>query len=539
MSKVLFISEKDAANVELGRIAAEFKRRGYDVEVFAPFYDENVLRPFKGVIKKSITSLTKEDVDSSEMIFCATLSALYFPEYMFTVKKPIYTYNYLINRQINWGGDVCFCPAYNVIRSDYEGMMNNSFVGIGDPKYDNIRKTNKKHNRITFIDSGHYPFSDIGKRAIAQMILDCCHTFSDMELYVKPRFLENDAIHTHENKVHLYNVIRDVSGGKIPTNLVLPSRHVDLDKAISMSDTVICMYTTAFVSALVAGKGLIVLDDVPSEDVYDIREKTFIRIRDCIKESNALTSVRDVIKVLPDGKRAGQSYVDSLLEESEGVARKIVDVCEFLNKNYFKKGCIPHKYVANYKNYVETVKEQPLYSWEDRISDRCHDFVFFKSMSLMDFHMLATPDIEYVEKKIRQLYSIDGTINRDGFHLFWQDKNIIRDSCVIRMSKVLCEDYIDAGILLNSYYLRKHYDEIRNFPRRDVSAFNLFRALIAVEDDEYDKNATARKQLIEFYSKTYDRQYIKEITDMSGNRQKATDLAKQLNISDRPIIVQK
>lgn len=520
--KVLMITEKDAANISLACIANKFIKLGNHVDIYAPYFEAQLLCHFdKSINSAPISELTKNTVDNCDIIFCSTLSGIYLPEFVFMAHKPVFTHNYLMNRQINWGGDICFAPTKQTVKSDYDEYLNYSYIGIGEPKYDDVKNIKNTEKRFLFIDSGHYPFSYEGKKELARTLLHICQRYPDYEMIIKPRFLPGDRVITHRNNIHIYDVIRQEAEGKLPSNLVMLNYHEDLDLLISKSSTVICMYTTAFVGAVLAGKGLIVLENLKTTDVYDIRHKTYMRNRENIAASGALIDYKHVDRLLPEGAKGTDEYLDFLLDEKDNVADKICETCKYLYDEFYRKGLFPEKIDSTYKRYKNEYAVAKEMTWEKYVSQRCYDYILFKSLILIDFHVKSKLDISYVLERSNEYFNDNGLIEADMFRRFMKDVNAIRDNCIIQNRDIMLQDDIDAGILLNSYYLQKRYDEIRRFTIRHIAAFDLFRAFTAMEDLKENNKSVAKEHLILYFSKSMGREYNLEISDMPNNKFKA------------------
>lgn len=516
---IVMITEKDAANTSLACIANKFYEHGDAVAVFAPFYNEQVLRWFDRRINiYHIEQLTKEFIDSCDFVFCSCLSSIYLPIYVFSAKKPIFTHNYLMNRQISWGGDVCFVPSVATTASDYDGYLTYSYIGIGDPKYDNQTSIVTKNKRFLFIDSGHYPFSVEGKRELSKTLLHICDKYPDYELWIKPRFLPGDRVVTHKNNIYLYDVIMDEAKGKIPSNLVMMNYHEDLMKLINESTTIICMYTTAYVGAIVAGKGLIVLENLKSTDIYDIRENTYMRNRENMIGSGALVDYKDVDKLLPDGIKSDERYLNYLLEERSNVAEKICETCTWMVDHFYSQNRFPVQFNSTYKEYMDVVEADANMTWEKYISRRYHDYILFKSLILIDFHVKSKLDIAYILNRAKAYNGDDGIIRESEFEKFLSEANSIRDNCLIQNASTLLEDRIDAGILLNALYLRKEYQKVKEFTIKDIAAYDYYRALVALEEGTKEETEFAEAALRRYFFKVSNRQFCLEISDMSNNR---------------------
>ena len=331
--------------------------------------------------------------------------------------------------------------------------------------------------------------------------------------------MPGDKVITHRNNIHLYDVIKEECKGDVPTNMVMLDHHEDLKHLINISCTVISLYSTAFVGAVVAGKGLILIDNLPNTDVYDIRHKTFMRNRENMLMSGALIDYTKVDELLPCGVKTSKEYLDYLLEEKENVSDKICETCEYLFDNFYSKNRFPKQKDSTYKNYKNDYVLNKDITWKKVITQRCEDYILLKSLILIDFHINSKLDISYVLDSASDFLNNSGFIDKDKFIHFFDDPNNIRDNCIILNHDVLLQDDIDSGVLLNSYYLLRYYDRIIKFSKRDISAFCLFRAFAAYEFEH--RKDIAREYLVKYFNTSANRQYNVEISDMPNNKIKA------------------
>lgn len=521
--KVMMITEKDAANASLAKIADAFLKRGDCVKIYATYFDEKVLGSFdKSIEKHRAKDIKQSDIEWCDIIVCSTLVSIYVPIVVFFAHKPIFTHNYLMNRQINWGGDLCFAPTQQTVESDYDEYLNYSYMGIGEPKYDEpVTELNDKQKRMLFIDSGHYPFAYEGKQELARILVRTCLKYPDYELWIKPRFLPGDKVITHRNNIHIYDVIRKECGGDVPKNLVMLETHQDLKALINQSNTVICMYTTSFVGAVVAGKGLVLIDNLPTKDVYDIRNKTYMRNRENMLNSGALIDYREVDSLLPDGVKCSEEYLDYLLEEKENTADKIAEVCHVLWGTYYSKGFFPKYRDTTYKEYKSVFSIDDDMTWKKQTTRRCQDYFLLKSLILIDFHVNSKLDISYILKKADECLEIDGFIHEETFRGILANVNGYRDKCIIQNEEIMLKDDIDAGVLLNALYLQKEYDRIREFSNHTISAYHMYRAFTAIDTKETNAKTIAKQHLIQYFDQCIEREYNLEISDMPNNKFRA------------------
>lgn len=517
--KILMITEKDSANVSLARIADAFVKSGHKVIIYALYYEKNVLRFFDERIQKfPLGELTEDAASTFDIVFASsTAQNGLINKNLLLLHKPIFTQNYLIDKQVQWGGDFCFVPSLFSTATEYDKYLNYSKIEIGEPKYDSVRSSYIDHKRFLFIDSGHYPFGSEGKRELAKTLLDICESFSDYELWIKPRFLPEDQVITHKNSIQLYDIIENESGGKIPKNLIMLREHRDLSELIEQSRTILCMYTTAFVGAYALGKGLVVLDGLPNEDVYDVRWKTFHRIRDNMAGSGAVVDYRKVKEVLPQGIKCPESYFRYLLAEKENTADKIREVVEYIYGEYYRTQKFPQICECAYQNYKKMLRIDVNLDWDKVICNRYAGCLLQRMLSLIDYHVNASLNVsslfEHIEKIKKAEYHTDNIFKQ-------MTKNVYqyRDECIVKNKEAMMADDIDSGILLNAFYNLKQYDEIVNFSKKSIGAYYLFRAFVEYEKG---KNETVIIDLKQYMQLSLHRAYIKEISDMSNNRFKA------------------
>ncbi len=389
--------------------------------------------------------------------------------------------------------------------------MTFSRMGIGEPKYDSMMQKDADYKRFLFIDSGHYPFGLEGKRELAKTILNICRSFPDYELWIKPRFLPGDEVITHKNDLNIYDVIREEAQGEIPQNLVMLMEHKDLMDLIEQCCTVLCMYTTAFSGAYVAGKGLVVLDNIPSEDVYDVRRKVFDRVREIMLGSGAVIDYKRVNEVLPNGIKCTDDYFQYLLSEKENTADKICEVTEYLFDNFYSKQLFPKIHDCDYRDYKENIRVDDEMTWEKIIGNRYGDVLLKNMIAGIYYNINATLDITIITDCLKEGREMG--ITEAFFKQMRGRENEYRDKCIVQNRDVLLENEIDSGVLLQTYYVSKQYDEIINFPRQDIGAFHLFRGYVAYEQG---KRQCAAAEFEKYLQLSLDRAYIKEVSDMPG-----------------------
>jgi len=514
--QILMIPEKDASCMSLAPIADEFLKRGHHIDIYALYNSKTVLREFDPSIPVyDYDALTEEAIEKADIIFASVLAGGYIGQKgVLTTKKPIFTQNYLINKQVIWGGDICFEPSNEATVNQYTPYLNCARISIGEPKYDNIRFENKGKG-ILFIDSGHFPFGLEGKRALASLLLDICNAYPQFVLTIKPRFLPEDDVITHTNYLHLYDVITEQAGGVIPKNLNMLYEHKNLTELINENHTVICMYTTAYSGVVAANKGLIILDDIPSDDTYDLRLKVLLRIRENMKGSEAIVDYRHVKEALPNGVIASDSYKDFLRVNDTNVAEKIVEISEYIVDNFYCRNIMPRKANCDYAEYKKALEGGGALDWNEIIRKRCMDYMILKTFIQIDFRVKADVCIENALHKIEEwMKRVDMT---DKFFVKELEKKgkEIQNNCIIENANLLMQDEIDYGVLLNTLLIQKKYAEIKDMPKRELGADYFYRAKVAFVEGKSEQEFFELEQYMKI---SLNRTYVKEISDMPDNK---------------------
>lgn len=514
--KVLMITEKDAANLSLAAIEKAYRRKGHTVDIYAPYLSENVMRMFDGHLKiRNINELTKEIIYQYDFIFTSVFSMLILKNKdLLWEKKYIFTYDFYVHGEVVNGGDFNFAPSLYNTSSIYYKELGYPKMGIGEPKFDLYQIARAAGNMFLFIDSGHYPFGKEGKVELAKLLLSICKKFPDYELCIKPRFLPTDEFVTHVNAVHLYDVIKEQSNGALPKNLNMLNQHLDLEELIARSKTVLCLYTTAYISALVARKGLIIIDGLPNEDCYDVRNKRFMQTREGMKGSQALVDYRQVCDYLPNGVQSPDSHVQKEITNTENVADKIVDVTEHIFLNLLAKGQFPPPMMYTYESYKEDIVVKAISNWNKVISQRMERTLKQRLFIYFDYRVNARLNLNFFTKYVNTLKE-EGLINERVFNEAIDNVKYLISDILIDNENNLIQDEIDQGILIEALYTRQKYEKIREMQEINLGAYYLFRGKLAFDERDV---SLAIEMLNKYIMITSERFFVKEVSDQPHYR---------------------
>ena len=526
----IVITEKDAANVSVGRISNELIRRGHNVRVFYPYNTESLTRDFDDSIELCpLNEIDEDTLTWCNAVFMTSIAADYIDEKILKLNKPIFTQSYLLNGQVDWGGDCRFVSSIESSAMEYEYVFSQMNVAVGEPKYDLINSDVclTQNKKFLFIDSGHFPFGEKGKRQLAKCLLSICERYPDYDLIIKPRFLPTDKIVTHRNLFTLYDALLDESKRGIPTNLIYLKQHYDLITLIEQCEVVLCLYTSSYVGACVAKKGLIILEGFDSDDVYDLRKKHFDYMKRMMEHTGALIDYHDVFEYLPGGVRTKDNEMIKIVSEYKNVAEKICEMIEHLYTNYYSQNLFPEAKTYEYRNYKDKMLPKISSDWDSIIKRRLKNYIYRQCLIHISFRISKIIDISLVQQYVEGIdYShidLSETLKKGMSY---------RYNCIIQNKTCLYNDNIDSGILLNALYINEEYDEIIKFKNRNISAYYLFSGC------SYEKMGDlvrARNSLETYFVLTRNRQYILEITDMSDNRFWAFDLLIGICINTRDL----
>lgn len=388
---IIVVSGLDATNFVLVNIVRELKDRGHRVFIYGKSQEHLNINMFKGIVEKieplqSLDRRLEGDLKEIDAVFCSNDTMLH----LLDVRKYIFAYSItsIFGTLVSEGGDFMFASGMR----KYEGQLkeNCAFMGVGNPKYsgtEEITESSKKtrNHRFLFIDSGHYPFGREGKVLLAQLLLRICEKFPQYELVIKPRFLEGDEGRTHRNSTHLYSCIRECCEGAAPDNLVMLKEYGDMNRLIGMSDTVLCMYTSAFLDVMVQEKGLVIIGNLPNRDSADMRNGFHWRImKEECERSGCLTDYHDVLSCLPEGMHGRKGYLKRQLSYGGNASKKIVDVMEYVVQNFIAQGRFPKRNVWDCNTYQQEMKADEMLTWEGLIENRKCNFLNYHASRYLD-----------------------------------------------------------------------------------------------------------------------------------------------------------
>lgn len=491
--KVLVILHKDVYNIPTLHIVKEMLKRGYDIDIYAIFQDRIHLRMFDELdyVIHNIDELNKEQIAEYDFIYSAvTIEAL--PDGV-NIDKYVFTFSTAFMDDLISYADFTFTQRdFKNYLQDYEYAIekNNELKSrpglvVGNPKFDVecYEKTEEKSNQILFIDAGHFPFGEKGKCEEAKMLIEMAKKYSQYKIIVKPRFLQNDKNVTHKNGIHLYSCIKNVSNNKIPSNLILLDRHVDLERLVRESSLVITPdLTTSYLDIGFYDKRGLIATNLPTEFTVSHNENHVRRFKNIELRSGLCVDYRQICEYIPNGKKCTQEHIEEMGLKLRDVSIRMVDSMEKIFFEFISKGTYPSPYEEGERISLEEVKSvrriKKLFGIYELIKARIEEL-----------------DFSPIEDKIFELWEKKKFLDEQSYE-------IIRNEMTEQVQHILGQSnrILMKNTMTQSYYLNALYETGKLFLENidDYDAKEMFHCLmgkyLAMKENKYQEAIEHFKQ---------------------------------------------
>lgn len=505
---ILFFAGNDSDNIQTINIIRTLLKRGHALKIFSQHIDEHSLRMFSGMPVQEITELNNETIGWADCIFRAhPLYASGFLGNSTMAEKYTYIYSpYLDNHWHTCGGDFMFTCGTSRHPNHEEVCAR---MAVGCPKNDTVSFNSKASSdgrkMFLFIDSGHYPFSHLGKRQVAELLVKICERYPDFTLKVKPRFLPNDTNLVHANFDHLYDVIREVNNGVVPENMILPMEHIDMQEAIDESCCVILLCSSAYIDVALRGKNMIIVNGVDNEDKYDLRNdieyKNIYALRE---ESGCMVDISEVLDYLPYGKRCLEEHLRNVVAYTENASERIVDVMEYIHTDFISKGVFPKAQSYDYENLRTAIQSDPGLTWktikQNRLKNICN--VTLNQFNKITSPMSLAPYFDFIDKKAPEYPLTD-----NGIQQMLEDAEKLRNEMIIKNKPLFMNDPLNQAVFFKALYSSKQYFDLLRIPQAQIlckGPWNFYRMCI---EYKWGNVAAALNALVTFFSEANKRAF--------------------------------
>ncbi len=480
---ILFLSSKDSTNFAMSKIIKAFVDKGHNVIAYTKYTDKHNIRQIEqfNIKVHHISEMTEETVDKCDIAFVHTM---YKGNPMLLRKKYLFFFNHIFMYGHNNMSDFMFVQC----NDPYRKYENKVVFKIGSPKYDRIYKTDistEESKQILFIETGHFPFGEKGRRQVSKMLLDICANNKDYRIVVKPRFFPNDKNMTRRNTDHIYKYIYDLCDNNLPDNLTLLYKHIDLEQEIYKSHSIVCYGTSAYLEAALSGRGLVVVKGIESNEIYDDRkEKYWKYLYDFIEDSGCVVDIDKVNEYLPDGIKCSEKHLKKAVAHIGNTSERIVEIVEYVWENFLSNGLYPMPGEYDYSDYKERLI--PKYSID---TNQLVENKIINSLETL-IHLMEAQISVYIDWQ--ELYSIintwknDKKLKMDDFDGLMNTFNGYIHSLIVKNKNLLLNDYLDSLVLLRSLDNRHMYDKIEHLenvlPHAKASDFYFGKAAFMKSD---------------------------------------------------------
>lgn len=453
--KILFITSWDVYNLPSVKIAEEMMSRGYQVDFYGMYLDDIHIRMFKEIQAKilPISELDYSKTEGYDFIY-TSMPIVSIPS-LLEINKYIFTFTTCFMDDPMMFGDFTFTQRSaeaKLQNYSYSIESTNKFkvspgLAVGNPKFDVRVQENKLQvkKQFLFIDAGHFPFGETGKMEVAGQLIKIAEKFPDYKLIIKPRFFPEDKHVTHKNALHIYDCLNRLANSHIPSNICCIKKHVNLEKLVRESMTIITTdMTTSYMDILAYNKNGLIMTGIPSEYSVSHSSDHIRRFINIEKRSGLCVPYTKVTQFLPQGKKGLESHKIEMGLTMQNVSERIVDTMEAIYHNYIVLGRFPA-------------------SKPDKGMSICMEEVITKRyikclLSMVDFMKYRVDENNFEEalNYVKQLNIQGEKIDKEGFlrHREVINKTMSRE--VLNNKSVMMKDRIKQ-----SYYLQEIYKDGR------------------------------------------------------------------------------
>ena len=358
--KVLVVVQTTNNIRYMPHIIRELKNKGHQISIYTHGLKKADMERFRliGIELKPLKKLTQNIVNEFDVAFVPPVMSSIHQ----IISSNIYTFSYtshLTHFLHQDASDFVFTPHANLSFDYVRDCVFMTVGNVGEPNCPNNRVLADK-KRFLYIDSGHMPFGAHGGMQIAETLLIICKNFPDYELCIKPRWLPDESYAeariTHKNTLHVYDLIKELCSGDIPTNLNMLMKHYEMQDLVSCSDVVISLYTTAIMEALKQDKPLVTLCGWECEPEAVMSIKYITCLENWHRETGCLVDIYDVNSHLPNGIKCSETFLQKYLPYRDDSSKRIVEVMENIYERYFAIGKMPMAGSYSYENYEEAMQ---------------------------------------------------------------------------------------------------------------------------------------------------------------------------------------
>lgn len=499
--KILVVAWIDAANLSIENIVSKMLERGHRVDIYAFQTDYKSIRMFEHlpVTIYPVDKLNKELAKNYDIAFTVDsgMRALRFLDIY------VFAYNYVPDTWVSEGSDFMFTMVTDR-KLEFEEEC--AMMPIGCAKNDKGIVEGQYKKQILYIDAGHNPFGIKAKMQVASMILEICKKLPDYKIVIKPRWLPSERIgQAHRSGLHIYDVLNEVTNNKPPINLIMLEEHKDLQELIDESKSIITTSVSSYFDAALRKKGCIIVNGFDSEEGYDTRP-SIANAYENAKGSGCCVNYQEATNYLPQGIICNEEHLIERIPYLNGVSDRIINVIEFVYRNFIAKGLYPDIKKYNYETYQEKMTSSQRITLKDLKTKR------FKNGALiiMRFqeHVKANIDKSCLYKKICSDY-VKYSMDEKGYQNFLDDMEYERKLICVNHETLMQADDIDQSIYFQALYDTGHEDKFLMMDTAKVMCMTSYNYYMGMIHAKYNQTHIAIEKFALFLEEALERTYDK------------------------------
>ena len=347
---VLFVGGYDSTNYAYVELVHELSSRGHACTVIVENERDlinNKMFVHADIPMTRLAEYSYDDLDSVDLVVSGPfvrrqVKGLF--EEIYNRRKFLVSFANLFSSVTMWAApDLIIASGETKFDEFARSGLRYNMVAVGNPQYDPLVRTRESRPRIGLdevrkvlvVDQGAYPLGEVGKRQLAQTLINVALNNPGMDFHVKARYLPGEAgDHLHSVSDHLYSYLEDA-----PENLTLIRKSTVLEELIVDYDAMITMWSTAHLDAAVLDLPMLLIGGLDSVDVFDVRKQRVAAAYEHLEDSGCVVDWRDLQTGPCPFAYVSPAYTrQEFFDVSTPCAPKVVDLLEKVDAEVLQRG---------------------------------------------------------------------------------------------------------------------------------------------------------------------------------------------------------
>lgn len=533
---VLFISAFDSTNYVFVNLIKELTHRGHQCTVVVKDKDDAINN--KMYVQEDIPFVEIDEFDMKlvgivDFVFSAPLKyecydTLY--KKLNTANKFIITFASLFSSIVmGVNPDLALSIGKSKFDEFEENGLRYNQVAIGNPQYDklvqlrarSLERDRSNIRNVIMIEQGAYPFGQVGKTQLANVLCQIARNNPSITFTVKPRYLPSEqGKQLHVLSEHLYDFIENK-----PDNLVLLTEPVVLEDIMQDFDAAMTTWSTAYLDAAILGLPIILIDGLESIDVFNVRRQRIQAAYDRLRHSGCVVHFEELYHNPLPFKLVDETYLsEEIYDPYNPCVPRIMELLEFL----YEKLIITEKrwqtiHQLEFSKFFREFEEIPLidvgsdeYRHRKRLLNEANKIL--QKFIFENRCMGQVMDISPI-KKIWE-YPVSDKTSKDeiteALKQLRETTEVIKEDFFAEHFELVREDRILQDYYFQWLFMNKKYHELLTYDDALICPESLYfyRAVVLYKRHQYK---TGTKYMAQFF-------------EISANKE-CKDLRKDMSIS--------